>query len=129
MDANGILHVSARDKVTGAAANAEIKADKGRLTDEDVQRMIADAEKHRADDESLFKKLNLKNALEEAVYRVKSMLVEKNDIAGVTKLDDTLEWLEYESEGATIEEVQKQCDDLQKKFGVTVVAKETAAKI
>jgi heat shock protein 1/8 len=129
LDANGILHVSARDKVTGAAANAEIKADKGRLTDEDVQRMIADAEKHRADDESLFKKLNLKNALEEAVYRVKSMLVEKNDIAGVTKLDDTLEWLEYESEGATIEEVQKQCDDLQKKFGVTVVAKETAAKI
>jgi hypothetical protein len=91
--------------------------------------MIADAEKHRADDESLFKKLNLKNALEEAVYRVKSMLVEKNDIAGVTKLDDTLEWLEYESEGATIDEVQKQCDDLQKKFGVTVVAKETAAKI
>ena len=125
LDANGILHVSARDKTTGAKAAAEIKADKGRLTDEDVERMIADAEKHRAADESLFTKLNLKNALEEAVYKVKSMLVEKNDIAGVTKLDDTLEWLEYESEGATIEEVQTQCDDLHKKFGVTVVAKST----
>ena len=125
LDANGILHVSARDKTTGAKAAAEIKADKGRLTDEDVERMIADAEQHRAADEALFKKLNLKNALEEAVYKVKSMLVEKNDIAGVTKLDDTLEWLEYESEGATIEEVQSQCDDLHKKFGVTVVAKNT----
>ena len=121
LDANGILHVSARDKVTGAAANARIKADKGRLTDEDVERMIADAEKHRAEDERLFAKLNLKNALEEAVYRVKSMLVEKNDIAGITKLDDTLEWLEYESEGASIDEIQKQCEELQRKFGVTII--------
>ena len=120
LDANGILEVTATDKVTGAAANAQIKADRGRLTDDDIDRMIADAEKYRAEDEALAKKLHLRNALEEAVYSIKSSLVEKNDVLGISDLGDILEWVEYESESASIGEIQSRCDTLRSRFGVTV---------
>jgi L1 cell adhesion molecule like protein len=120
LDANGILEVSATDLVTGAAANAQIKADRGRLTDEDIDRMVADAEKYREEDEALAKKMHLRNALEEAVYSIKSTLVEKNDVIGISDLGDMLEWVEYESESASIGEIQSRCDTLRSRFGVTV---------
>jgi heat shock 70kDa protein 1/2/6/8 len=66
-----------RDKVTGAKAHANIKADRGRLTEEDIERMIADAERYREEDEALSRKISLKNALEQAVYRVKSSCTER----------------------------------------------------
>jgi len=120
LDANGILEVSATDLVTGAAANAQIKADRGRLTDEDIDRMVADAEKYREEDEALAKKMHLRNALEEAVYSIKTTLVEKNDVIGISDLGDMLEWVEYESESASIGEIQSRCDTLRSRFGVTV---------
>ena len=122
LDANGILSVTAMDKVTGAQANAEIKADRGRLTDADIERMIADAERYREEDMALARKIHLRNALEEAVYGVKSSLTERNDIAGISELDDILTWLEYDSETATHEEIQRKADELQRKFGVRVDA-------
>lgn len=122
LDANGILSVTAMDKVTGAQANSQIKADRGRLTDADIERMIADAERYREEDLALARKIHLRNALEEAVYSVKSALTERNDIAGITELDDTLTWLEYDSESATYEEIQKKADQLTSRFGVRVDA-------
>ena len=122
LDANGILSVTAMDKVTGAQANAEIKADRGRLTDADIERMIADAERYREEDMALARKIHLRNALEEAVYGVKSSLTERNDIAGISELDDMLTWLEYDSESATHEEIQRKADEMQRKFGVRVDA-------
>jgi L1 cell adhesion molecule like protein len=110
------------DKVTGANANANIKADRGRLTDEQVERMIADAEKYREEDLALARKINLRNALEEAVYNVKSSLTERNDIVGISELDDILTWLEYESESATHDQIQRKADQLQQRFGVRVDA-------
>jgi len=118
LDANGILSVSAMDKVTGARARSEIKADRGRLTDEDVERMVADAELYKAEDDALSLKIHLRNALEESVYSVKTSLTERNDITGINLLDDILLWLEDDSETATIEEIQKRCDWLFLKFGV-----------
>lgn len=120
LDANGILSVTAMDKVTGAQANAQIKADRGRLTDADIERMVADAERYREEDLALARKIHLRNAFEEAVYSVKSALTERNDLAGITELDDTLSWLEYESENATYEEIQKKADQLTSRFGVRV---------
>jgi heat shock 70kDa protein 1/2/6/8 len=122
LDANGILSVTAMDKVTGAQANAEIKADRGRLTDSDIERMIADAERYREEDLALARKIHLRNALEEAVYSVKSSLTERNDIAGISELDDILTWLEYDSETATHDEIQRKADELSRKFGVRVDA-------
>jgi len=118
LDANGILSVTAMDKVTGANANAEIRADRGRLTDADIERMIEDAERYREEDMALARKIHLRNAFEEAVYSIKSSLTERNDIAGISELDDTITWLEYESEGASYEEIQKKADQLYSRFGI-----------
>lgn len=120
LDANGILSVSAMDKVTGANAQASIKADRGRLTDEDIEKMVADAEKYRAQDEALAKKIHLRNALEESVFRVKSSFAEKNDITGTLELDDILSWLEYDSEQASYDEIQRKAEQFTSKFGIKV---------
>jgi heat shock protein 1/8 len=120
LDANGILSVTAMDKVTGAQAKADIKADRGRLTDTDIERMIADAEKYREEDMALARKIHLRNALEESIYTIKSSLTEKNDIAGISELDDFISWVEQESESATYEALSRKADQLQAKFGVKV---------
>ena len=120
LDSNGILAVTAMDKVTGANAKADIKADRGRLTDTDIERMIADAERYREEDQKLARKIHLRNALEESVYNVKSNLTKRNDIAGISDLDDILTWLEYDSESASYEELVKKADSLYSRFGVKV---------
>jgi heat shock protein 1/8 len=122
LDANGILSVTAMDKVTGAQANAEIKADRGRLTDEEVAKMVADAERYREEDLALARKIHYRNAFEEAVYSVKSSLTERNDINGISELDDILTWLEYESDSASYEEIKRKADQLYSRFGVQVDA-------
>ena len=122
LDSNGILAVTAMDKVTGANAKAEIKADRGRLTDTDIERMIADAERYREEDLALARKIHLKNALEESVYGVKTNLTERNDIAGISDLDEILTWLEYDAESASFQELQKKADQLYSRFGVKVDA-------
>jgi len=122
LDSNGILAVTAMDKVTGASAKADIKADRGRLTDTDIERMISDAERYREEDLALARKIHLRNALEESVYSVKSNLTERNDIAGISDLDEILTWLEYDSESASYEELIKKADGLYSRFGVKVDA-------
>eukprot|EP01039_Chlorochromonas_danica_P000746 gene746-810_t len=122
LDANGILSVTAMDKVTGAQAKADIKADRGRLTDGDIERMIADAERYREEDMALARKIHLRNALEEAVYTIKSDLTERNDITGITELDDVISWIESESETASYELLSRKADQLFARFGVRVDA-------
>lgn len=122
LDSNGILAVTAMDKVTGASAKADIKADRGRLTDVDIERMISDAERYREEDLALARKIHLRNALEESVYSVKTNLTERNDIAGISDLDDILTWLEYDSESASYDELVKKADGLYSRFGVKVDA-------
>lgn len=118
LDANGILSVTAMDLVTGAQAKADIKADRGRLTDADIERMIADAERYREEDRALARKIHMRNALEEAVYSVKTSLTERNDIAGITELDDFITWIETESESASYELLQRKADQLYSRFGI-----------
>lgn len=122
LDANGILSVSARDKVTGANAETQIKADRGRLTESDIERMIADAERFREEDERLAKLIQLRNQIEETVYSVKGKCVENNDIMGLSALDEILEWIDdTESfESATMEQLQEKCELIANKFGVRV---------
>lgn len=122
LDANGILSVTAADKVTGAQAKADIKADRGRLTDADIERMIADAERYREEDMALARKIHLRNALEEAIYTIKSTLTERNDIAGISELDDFISWVETESEAASYEVLQRKGDQLYSRFGIKVDA-------
>ena len=122
LDANGILSVTAMDKVTGAQAKADIKADRGRLTDSDIERMVADAERYREEDLALARKIHMRNALEEAIYSVKSSLTERNDIAGISELDDFISWVETDGESATYEQLSRKGDQLYAKFGIRVDA-------
>ena len=72
IDANGILNVSAVDKSTGKENKITITNDKGRLSKEDVERMVAEAEKYKDEDEKQRSKVQAKNNLESYAYNMKN---------------------------------------------------------
>jgi L1 cell adhesion molecule like protein len=122
LDANGILNVSARDQVTGAEARAEIKAEKGRLTSDDIDKMIADAERYRAQDEELAEKTAYKTALEEALFTVQSKVAETNKPNEVKELADLMDWLELDSDTATYDDMKKRGRVIEDTWGFIVSA-------
>merc|ERR1712215_179771 len=72
VDANGILNVSAVDKSTGKENKITITNDKGRLSKEEIERMVQDAEKFKADDEKQKERISAKNSLESYCFNMKS---------------------------------------------------------
>jgi len=74
MDANGILNVSAKDNSTGKSETITIRNDKGRLSKEEIERMVNEAEKYQAEDEKQREKIASRNALEGYVFGVKGAL-------------------------------------------------------
>tara|TARA_B100000886_G_scaffold220664_5_gene153405 strand:- start:1513 stop:3441 length:1929 start_codon:yes stop_codon:yes gene_type:complete len=74
VDANGILNVSACEKSTGREQKITITNDKGRLSDEEIQKMVNEAEKFKAQDEELKKKIDAKNNYEHIFYQFKNTL-------------------------------------------------------
>ena len=72
IDANGILNVTATDKSTGRENKITITNDKGRLSKDDIERMVQDAEKYKNDDEQQRERIQAKNALESYAYNMKS---------------------------------------------------------
>jgi molecular chaperone DnaK len=78
IDANGILHVSARDKATGKENKITIKANSG-LTEEEIQRMVRDAEANKAEDHRRFELAQARNAADAALHATKKALAEHGD--------------------------------------------------
>ncbi|HEX7044834.1 MAG TPA: molecular chaperone DnaK [Burkholderiales bacterium] len=78
IDANGILHVSAKDKATGKENKIEIKAGSG-LTEEEIQRMIKDAEAHAEEDRKARELAEARNQADAAVHNVRRSLKEAGD--------------------------------------------------
>ena len=78
IDANGILHVSARDKATGKENKITIKANSG-LNEEEIQRMVRDAEANKAEDHRRFELAQSRNALDALVHSVRKSLTEHGD--------------------------------------------------
>nr|AGM50430.1 heat shock protein 70 [Macrobrachium nipponense] len=72
IDANGILNVSAADKSTGKENKITITNDKGRLSKEEIERMVQEAEKYKADDEKQRERISAKNNLESYCFNMKS---------------------------------------------------------
>ncbi|KAJ2732470.1 Hsp70 chaperone [Coemansia sp. BCRC 34962] len=112
IDANGILNVSAVDKSTGKTNKITITNDKGRLSKEDIERMVADAEKYKAEDEAVAARVAARNGLESYAYQLKNSLDDAN-IADQLPADDkerlsaavkeTIEWLDVSQEASTEE--------------------------
>ena len=117
IDSDGILSVSAKETSTGKDKKIEIKNDNGRLSANDIERMVKEAELHKEADELLKKVIDAKNNLENYIYRVKSSIVDekikdkfsepdKNTI--ISKSDEINKWLDA-NQSATMEEyVSKQ---------------------
>ncbi len=117
VDANGILNVSAVEKGTGKQEKITITNDKGRLTKEDIERMVNDAEKYKNEDDAQKERISAKNGLESYIFNMKSTLdqdqVKKtlgdNDVAEATKkLDEALAWLDKNQLGEKEEYTDKQ---------------------
>merc|ERR1711966_394785 len=87
IDANGILNVSAEDKGSGQKNKITITNDKGRLSKEDIERMVQDAEKYKAEDEEHKKKIEAKNAVENYAYNMRNTMNDTN-VGGKLDADD-----------------------------------------
>ncbi|MCX7902004.1 MAG: Hsp70 family protein, partial [Burkholderiaceae bacterium] len=101
IDANGILHVSARDKATGKENKITIKANSG-LTEEEIQRMIRDAEANRAEDHRRFELAQARNNADAAVHQVKKALGEHGaslDAGEKSKIEAALKEVEEALKG------------------------------
>ena len=72
MDANGILNVSASEKSSGKSEKITITNDKGRLSKEDIERMVEESEKYKAEDDAVREKIETKQKLEAYIYQMKS---------------------------------------------------------
>ncbi len=86
VDANGIMNIEAKDKGSGNIQNITIKNDKGRLSSEDIDRMVEEAEKYKNEDNLQKEKIESKNKLDALVYQSKSA-IDDNNIK--SKLEDS----------------------------------------
>ncbi|KAI9504757.1 hsp71-like protein [Coemansia spiralis] len=121
VDANGILNVSAVDKSTGKSNKITITNDKGRLSKEDIERMVSDAEKYKAEDEAVAARISARNGLEGYAYNLKNTIsdpkvgdqVPAEDKEKLTKaIEDTIKWLD-ESQEASKEEYESRQKELE----------------
>jgi L1 cell adhesion molecule like protein len=87
IDANGILNVSAEDKTAGVKNKITITNDKGRLSKDDIEKMVRDAEKYKNEDEEVKKKVEAKNALENYTYNMRNT-IKDDKIAGQLSSED-----------------------------------------
>ncbi|XP_058859905.1 heat shock 70 kDa protein-like [Acipenser ruthenus] len=122
IDANGILNVSAVDKSTGKENKITITNDKGRLSKEEIERMVQDADKYRAQDEAQREKIAAKNSLESFAFNMKSSVEEENMKAKISeddkkqiidKCNQAISWLD-KNQMADKEEYEHQLKELEK---------------
>jgi len=117
IDANGILNVSASDKTTGKSNRITITNDKGRLSKEEIERMVSEAEKYKAEDEAATARISAKNGLESYSYNLRNSLnddklADKFAPEDKTKLteavDEAIKWLDDSQEASKEEYEQRQ---------------------
>lgn len=88
IDVNGILKVSAEDKGTGSKEQITINNDQNRLSPEDIERMINDAEKYSEEDKKVKEKVEARNELEGYAYSLKNQIGDKEKLGGKLSDDD-----------------------------------------
>jgi len=72
IDGNGILNVTAQEKATGKVEQITIVNEKGRLSPQDIEKLVKDAEKYKSEDEAMKKKVENKNTYENLIYQIRS---------------------------------------------------------
>ncbi|KAA6416584.1 MAG: heat shock cognate 70 kDa, partial [Trebouxia sp. A1-2] len=123
IDANGILNVSAEDKAGGKKQKITITNEKGRLSKEDIDRMVNDAEKYKSEDDAQKKKIDARNGLEQYAYSMKNTMrdekvaskISSEDKSKIEKaVDDAMEWLDGNqlAEVDELEDKQKEIEQI-----------------
>merc|ERR1712038_1099434 len=125
VDANGILQVSAEDKGTGKAEKITITAEKGRLSEEDIERMLHEAEQYAEEDRIVKERIDARNGFESYVYNLKNQL--EDDENGLAEkisaedkkelqdlIDESLDWMDRnpEAEKEEYDEKQKEVENI-----------------
>ncbi|KAK2745167.1 ATPase with role in protein import into the ER [Onygenales sp. PD_40] len=122
LDANGILKVTAGDKGTGKAESITITNDKGRLSQEEIDRMVAEAAEFAEEDKAMKAKIEARNGLENYAYSLKNQISDEEGLGGKIDEDDketiaeavkeTTDWLEENAATATAEDFEEQKEKL-----------------
>ncbi|KAH9141631.1 hypothetical protein AeRB84_014210, partial [Aphanomyces euteiches] len=119
IDANGILNVSAIEKSTGKENKITITNDKGRLSKDDIERMVQEAEKYKAEDETNKQRIEAKNGLENYAYNLRNTLndekvkVDESDKKVLDdKISDVISWLDR-NQSAEKEEFEAKQKELE----------------
>ena len=117
LDSNGILKVTACEKSSGKEEKIEVKNDGSRLSKEDVERMLAEAEKYSEEDKKLKEIIEAKNSLEGMAFQMKSMLDDENTSKGLAEelkeslnreVSDLLSWIDsHQNEEKEVYEKRK----------------------
>merc|ERR1712023_429335 len=125
IDANGILQVSAEDKGTGKAESITITAEKGRLSEEDIERMVQEAEEFAEEDKKVKERIDGRNGLESYLYNLKNTL--DDDEKGLadkisdedkeeleSTINEALDWLDEnpEADKEDYDEKQKEVEQI-----------------
>ncbi|KAK6248205.1 hypothetical protein QUC31_019770 [Theobroma cacao] len=121
IDANGILNVTAEDKTAGVKNQITITNDKGRLSKEEIEKMVKDAERYKAEDEEVKKKVEAKNALENYAYNMRNTVRDEKFAAKLSPEDrekiekaveETIEWLDR-NQLAEVDELEDRLKELE----------------
>ncbi|KIM81916.1 hypothetical protein PILCRDRAFT_820786 [Piloderma croceum F 1598] len=123
IDANGIMKVSAADKGTGKSESITITNEKGRLSKEDIERMVQEAEEFASEDEAQRKRIEAHNSLSAFVFGLKSQLGDQEGLGG--KIDDsdkksllatikeTTDWIDENGQTASTEDLEEKLSEIQ----------------
>ncbi|KAL7712775.1 Heat shock protein 70 family [Entamoeba marina] len=106
VDVNGILRVAAKDKKSGVSEQITITSEKGRLSEEQIERMVKEAQERSGEDDLARKMVQARNDLENYAYKIRDIVVDQDKLAGkidqsdrkivVDAVDDVLDFLERE---------------------------------
>ncbi|KAI1662082.1 78 KDA glucose-regulated protein-like protein precursor [Daldinia decipiens] len=122
LDANGILKVSAHDKGTGNTQSVTITNDKGRLSQEEIERMVAEAEKFAEEDKATRERIEARNGLENYAFNLKNQVNDEDGLGGKIDEEDketildavkeTTDWLDENAATASAEDFEEQKEKL-----------------
>nr|AQP31332.1 heat shock protein cognate 70-3 [Laodelphax striatellus] len=122
LDANGILKVSAHDKGTGKQESITITNDKGRLTQDEIDRMVAEAEKYAEEDKATRERIEARNGLENYAFNLKNQVNDEEGLGGKISAEDketildavkeATEWLDENGAHASVEDFNERKEKL-----------------
>jgi len=122
IDANGILNVNAMEKASGKFEKITITNDKGRLSQEEIERLVKDAERFKSEDDVVRKRVEKKNEYEHYIYNIRSIvedeklkekISEKDKQTVIDNCKEHQQWLDRNDE-ASVEEFEARMKDLER---------------